>query len=115
MQIIHDLAEASLIGDPELRQHIGRVFASVSDCPEILGFILIVEAGDSIATLDTQLGFPILSTPREIVEEHAGYFEMVFVISDDGSGMEVFVPKEIDMPELLAVCIKHALPAESTP
>ncbi|MBP8285447.1 MAG: hypothetical protein KAX57_01265 [Rhodoferax sp.] len=48
MQIIRSPADA--ISDPELRQLIDRVFATVSDCPEILGFILLVEPGDTIAT-----------------------------------------------------------------
>jgi hypothetical protein len=84
MQIIRTLADASTILDIELQSLVERVFSSMSEFPEILGFILIVEAGDTIAMLDTQLGFPILSTRHEILEKHAGYFELVFVISDDG-------------------------------
>ena len=115
MQIIRTAADASTIADTELQILIDRVFTSVSDFPEILCFILIVEAGDSTAMLDAQLGFPILTTPCEILEEHSGYFEMVFVISDDGSGIEVLIPKTVDVPELLDVCVKHVLPADAMP
>ena len=111
MQIIRTQEDAFTITDPELRQLIARVYESVIEFPEILCFILIVEAGDSIATLDSQLGFPILTTPREILEEHAGYFEMLFVISDDGSGVEVFIPKTAGIaPDLLAMCAQFASP-----
>jgi hypothetical protein len=111
MQIIRNQEDASTITDPELRQLIARVYESVIEFPEILCFILIVEPGDSTVTLDDQLGFPILTTPREILEEHAGYFEMVFVISDDGSGIEVFVPKTAGIaPDLLAMCAQFATP-----
>lgn len=111
MQIIRTQQEASTITDPELRHLISHVYESVIEFPEILCFILIVEAGDSIATLDAQLGFSILTTPREILEEHARYFEMLFVISDDGSGIEVFVPKTTGIaPDLLAMCAQFASP-----
>lgn len=109
MQIIQTQEDASTIADPELHQLIARVHESVIEFPEILCFILIVEAGDSTATLDAQLGFPILTTPREILEEYDGYFEMLFVISDDGSGIEVFVPKATGIaPDLLAMCAQFA-------
>lgn len=111
MQIIRTQEDAFTITDPELRQLIARVYESVIEFPEILCFVLLVEAGDSIPTLDAQLGFPILTTPREILKEHVGYFEMLFVISDDGSGVEVFVPKTAGIaPDLLAMCAQFASP-----
>jgi hypothetical protein len=111
MQIIRTQADASTIADPELRQLIARVYESVIEFPEILCFVLLVEAGDTVATLDAQLGFPILNTPHEILEEHAGYFEMLFVISDDGSGIDVFVPNAAGIaPDLLAMCAQFATP-----
>ena len=115
MRIIRTLADVSTVLDSELQGLVGRVFASVSEFPEILCFILIVESGDSTAMLDAQLGFPILSTRHEILEEHAGYFELVFVISDDGSGIEVLIPKSIDLPELLTRCAMQVLPQQVTP
>ena len=115
MRIIRTLADASTILDSELQSLVGRVFDSVSEFPEILYFILIVESGDSTAMVDAQLGFPILSTRHEILEEHAGYFELVFVISDDGSGIEVLIPKSIDLPELLTRCAMQVLPQQVTP
>ncbi len=115
MRIIRTLADASTILDSELQDLVGRVFASVSEFPEILCSILIVEAGDSMAMLNAQLGFPILNTRHEILEEHAVYFELVFVISDDGSGIEVFIPKSIDLPELLTRCSTQVLPSAETP
>ena len=111
MQIIRTQEDASTIADRELRHLISRVFASVIEFPEILCFILIVEAGDSTAMLDAQLGYPILTTPREILEEHAGYFEMLFVISDDGSGIEVLIPKTAGIDaDLLVMCAQFARP-----
>lgn len=113
MQIIRDPTDA--IADTELRTLISRVFDTVSDCPEILAFILIVEPGDTLAMLDDQLGFPILGGRHEFIAEHAEWFELLFVTGQDGYGFEVFVPKAVDIPELLEVCRCHALPKEATP
>lgn len=113
MQIIR--TAAGHVHDPELQQLISQVFANVSDCPEILGFILVVEPGDTIASIDAVLRFSILANRHEFIQEHANCYELVYVLGQDGSGLEVFVPKNIDLPELLAMCMAHTLPAESMP
>ena len=132
MQIIRDLVAAYAITDLELRQLIEKTIHDLSEDepydPEELGYFVIVEPGDTLEMIDVQLGFSIMSnrysgdrfgssgfTPCfELVEEHAGYYEMVFVISDDGYGVEVFIPKtgEID-PELLAMCKQYAVPVKA--
>ncbi len=109
MQIIRDPATG--ISDPALGVLVDHVFATVADCPEILGFILIVEPGDTLPMLNTQLSFSILAGCHEFIQEHAGYFELLYVLGQDGYGIEVFVPKNADLPELLAMCVKEALPA----
>ncbi len=109
MQIIRPAAAAT--ADPELCQLITDTFARVADCPEILGYILLVEPGDTIASLDAQLGFPTLAGRHEFIVEHAGYFELVYVLGQDGCGFEVFVPTTlIDLPDLLAMCALYAIP-----
>ena len=131
MQIIRDPADTSAITDPVLRQLIEKTIRDLSEDdpydPDELGYFLIVEEGDTLEKIDAQLGFPILSNRYsgarfdepgfapsfELVEEHAGYFEMVFVISDDGYGVEVFVPKTVGIdPDLLAMCQRYAVPAQ---
>jgi hypothetical protein len=119
MQIIRSLGDAAAAAagavDPELRQLITDTFARVADCPEILGFVLVVEPGDTIASIDAILRFSILAGRHEFIVEHAGYFELVYVLGQDGYGIEVLVPKGIDLPDLLAMCIEHALPPETMP
>ncbi len=113
MQIIRTAAEP--VHDIELSHLIAQVFANVSDCPEILGFILVVEPGDTIANIDAILRFSILAGRHEFIQEYAHWFELVYVLGQDGYGLEVFVPKSIDQPELLAMCIEQALPPEPMP
>ena len=129
MQIIRDPADTASIADPALLALVQKTIAALSPDgpydPDVLGYFLIVQPGDTIAMLDAQLGFPILTNKWtdcrfdqpgytqhfEILEEHAGYFEIVFLLDDSGYGIEVIVPKAIDLPELLAMCNRFAVPA----
>lgn len=89
-----------------------------------LGYFLIVESGDTLEAISEQMGFPILCnritgipwdqtgfTPSfEFVEEFPACFDLVFIYSDDGFGVELFVPRAEGVePELLAMCQRYAL------
>lgn len=132
MQIISDPAETNLIADPELRHLIEKTIAALSPDgpydPDVLGYFLIVQPGDTLATINAQIGFDILAnkwtgirfdqpgyTPSfEVLEEHAGYWEVVFIVDDSGYGIELFIPKAASIdPDLLAMCAQHAVPATS--
>ena len=110
------------IANPELRHLITKTFREIND-PDVLGYCLIVEPGDSLEDLKQQMGFPILANrfsgiefgqpdfvpSFEILVEHAHCYEMVFIISDDGYGIEVFIPKDTGIhPDLLAMCLQYA-------
>ncbi len=130
MQVIRDPLEAANIADPELRTLVQKTIAALSEDypydPDVLGYFVIVQPGDSLATINAQIGFDILANrwtgirydqpgytqAFEVLDEHAGYFEMVFVLSDDGFGIEVFIPKVDGVdPELLSMCKRYAAPA----
>ena len=102
MQIIRDPADTALIADPELCALVQKTIAALSEDypydPDVLGYFLIVQPGDSLAMLNAQIGFDILANKWtgirfdqpgynqsfEILDEHAGYYEMVFLIDDSG-------------------------------
>lgn len=131
MQIIRNPADATTIADPELRQLIDTTIAALSEDgpydPDVLGYFLIVESGDILAIINGQLGFDILvnkwtgirfdqsgyTQSFEVLDEHAGYYEMVFVLGQDGYGIEVFIPKGIDLQDLLAMCVQFAMPVDT--
>jgi hypothetical protein len=131
MRIIRNPADATTIADPELRQLIDITIAALSEDgpydPDVLGYFLIVESGDSLASINGQLGFDILvnkwtgirfnqsgyTQSFEVLDEHAGYYEMVFVLGQDGYGIEVFIPKGIDLQDLLAMCVQFAMPVDT--
>lgn len=127
MQIIRHLAEVGSISDPELRTLIEKTIADLSQDgpydPDELGYFLIVQPGDRLDEISDQIGFPIMAnrwtgieyghagfTPSfELVEEHAGSYALVFITSDSGYGIEVFVPKAAGIDsDLLTMCQKYA-------
>lgn len=127
MQIIHTPADTASITNLELRTCIEKTISDLIEDYQydldVLGYFLIVESGDSLATLNAQLGFDILANrfsgiffdqpgytqSFEVLDEHANWFEMVFIVDDSGFGIEVFIPKTIDIPDLLAMCQKFAV------
>ena len=131
MIVLRDPAAAVRIPQPEIRTLAARRFEMLAQeepyDPEVMGYFVVVEPTDSASTLSQQLGSDVLTnrytgirfdqpdfTPSfEILEEHRTCFEIVFVISDDGFGVEVFVPKAegIDA-DLLAMCSMHSVPSQ---
>jgi hypothetical protein len=129
MQIIRNPAETANIADPDLRALIEKTMHDLSPDgpydPAVLGDILVLQLGDSLSTLSEKLGFDAVVniwtrirfgdagfTPSfELVDEHPGYFELIYVIGQDGWGFDVFIPKTIDLPELLEMCRRYATPA----
>lgn len=89
-----------------------------ADLSEIASF-LIVEAGDDLPEVETQLGFSLLTNPIderrygdsdftpfwEWIHASDGWFELVFVLTDDGFAHVVFVKDEAGVdPSLLSLC-----------
>ena len=118
MLILRDPALARRIEAPEIRRLVEQWFLDVSAEepyePDIHGFVIIVEPGDSVRDLEEESGCPIedASSPCfEVVEELDSCYEMVFVPGDGDFGVVVFIPKQegID-PDLLAMCAEYAIP-----
>ena len=92
------------ITDPELREliagHIDRLSEYDDYQLDKLIHIIVVEPTDCYAQLEPFIG----STP-EVIQEHSDWYELVYVISDDGFGVVVFVPKHQSTDaQLLAIC-----------
>lgn len=97
----------------------GEEFASTE-----LGYFLVVEIGDTLEALETQLGFSIVGnritgirydqpgfTPSfEFIEDMGYCYDMVIVLSDSGYGVEILVPNKLGGDvDLLAMCAKYAI------
>jgi hypothetical protein len=127
MLVISDPSSLSRVADPDVRALIERRMEEYGDDAGLATFV-VVEPGDPLDSLDSQLGFPVLSNrfdgrrhgdpgfapSFEVLEEHPGCYEMVFVLADYGDGVIVLVPKGdgID-PRLHALCAEYAVPSES--
>jgi hypothetical protein len=129
MRVIADRATAEALLDPALRSLIAQRIDSLAvegDDANALAVFIAIEPGDDLAAVDQQLGFPLLAnrwtglrfgepgfTPSfELAEDHGAWYELVYVLSDDGHGAEVFIAKAPGVdPQLLAMCAAHALPA----
>ena len=112
MLVLRDRAPIAQLQDSELRSLIEQRVVSLAefddyDLDQLVTF-LVVEPCDSLEAIDDQLGFQILAGTPELLEEHSRWYEIVFVLGDDGYGIEVFIPKHPDVdPLLLAMCSTH--------
>ncbi len=126
MIVVRNLQSTHQISNAAIRQLVqqrisdlgGEAFDAAA-----LGYFLVIEPGDTLEAIHAQVGFNILQnrftgihyndtgfTPSfEFVQEFASCYDMVFVISDDGFGVELFVPKEEGIEtDLLAMCRMYA-------
>lgn len=127
MIIVRDLSSIHHISNIAIRelvrQRIDDLGGDAFDT-NTLGYFLAVESGDTLEVLSAQMGFDPLRnrytgirydqagfTPSfEFVEEFSTCFDAVFILSDDGFGVEWFVPKAQGVdPDLLAMCRTFAV------
>lgn len=94
MQTLKDKASLAVFlestGDEELKRLITQ---RVADLCEYEGFELGELVHFYILESDLELELLRLNKPPEIIEEHSRWTEFVYVLSDDGFGLEVFVKK----------------------
>ena len=118
--VVHDHSNIDQISNIAIKDLIRKRIDSLNDLDAgDLCNMLVVEGSDTLESLSAQLTFNILCnrltgirfdqegfTPSfEFIEEFPSCFDMVFVLSDDGFGVELFVPKEKGInSELIAMC-----------
>ncbi len=126
MHVIRTETDLDALEDPELqaliRQRISETAEYVDHWSELV-FFVVVQPGDHFTDVDEALGFTVMAnrfdgipfgqagfTPSwEVLAEHPGWFELVYVLGDDGNGVTVFVSRTQGTPlELLAMCRSFA-------
>ncbi len=114
MLVLRDPEVAQGIVAPEIRELVEQWFLDV--CaeepyePDVHGYMIVVEAGDSVRDLEEESGCPIAYF--EVLEELDTCYEMVFVPGDGDFGIVIIIPKLAGIdPDLLAVCAEYAVPA----
>ena len=118
------------IDDPVLRRLVGERFGQVCDGetydPDVHGEMIVAEPGDTLESLERGSGVPIATNPFdeirypdpdfvpvcEYLEDHSHCYEMMFLFSDDGAGVNFFIPKSSGIDaDLLTFCAKFSVPA----
>jgi len=78
------------------------------DLAELL-HILVIEPSDALTDVDAELGFSLADRPWDVLESHPDWYELTLVLSDDGFGVVLYVPKRPDTDaDLLGLCASHA-------
>jgi hypothetical protein len=90
---------------------------------EMFDSAIIIEAGDSLSDIEQEIGFFVMTNlfddvrypdPDfvpcfEVLEDHGGCYEMVFIFGDGDDAIEIFIPKHGVDDELLAMCSQYAV------
>jgi len=76
--------------------------------------ILVIEPSDALTDVDAELGFSLSDRPWDVVESHPGWYEITVVVSDDGFGWVIYVPKHANtdaaLLERCASYFKESMP-----
>lgn len=129
MLILRDPAAVSGVADPAIARLLALRFDQLSEAepydPNVNGFFIVVEPGDTVAALeavsgcwisqglfsDERYGEADFSPCFEFLEEHPFCWEMVFILNDGGYGVLFAIPKTGIDDELLRFCREYAVPA----
>ena len=112
------------ITDPDILKLVKLRHSQLGD--EMFVSVIIIETGDSLSDIENEIGFCILTNlfddvrfpdPDfapcfEVLEDHSGCYEMLFLFSDGDDAMEIFIPKTGVDNDLLAMCSQFAVVLE---
>ncbi len=129
MIILKGPALASSIADPDIRglaqQRFVQICAGEPYDYDTHGYMIVVEAGDTVDALeketscailsdmfdDVRFGDPDFSPSFEVLEEHHECYEMLFITNDEGFGITLWISKKEEIAaDLLALCSAYATP-----
>ena len=119
MQVLRSTDSLHHLG-PETRSLIQQRIGELGEDADLATFV-VVDPTDTADSLEATLGFGIVTfhgtrfgepgftSTADVVEEHPSFYELVFVLQDDGAGTVLIVPKlETVDAELLAFCAAYA-------
>jgi hypothetical protein len=125
MHVITDAASLARALDQPLPPGLAQLLRARAELID-LTTLVVVEAGDTIDAIEAAAGVPVATNivdgsrwadpdfepSFEWAEDHGGVFELLFVLTDDGGGVALFVPDQQGVdPTLLAIARRYAEPA----
>jgi hypothetical protein len=124
MLILKSPSSFDSITDPDILKLVKLRHSQLGD--EMFGSMIIIEAGDSLSDIEKEIGFSILTNlfddisypdpdfvpSCEALEDHGGFYEMLFILSDGDDAVEIFILKTGVDNDLLAMCSQFAVVLE---
>ena len=124
MLILKSPSPFDSITDPGIHKLVKLRHDQLGD--EMFGSVIIVEAEDGVSDIEKEIGFFILTNlfddvrypdPDyvpcfEVLEDHGGCYEMLFILSDGDEAIVIFIPKVGVDPLLLSMCSQFAVVLE---
>ena len=121
MLILKSPSSFDSITDPDILSLVKLRHDQLGD--EMFDSAIIVEAGDSISDIEEEIGFFVMTNlfdgvrypdPDfvpcfEVLQDHGGCYEMLFILSDGDDEIEIFIPKTGIDNELLAMCAQYSV------
>jgi len=118
---IHNRSQLNIIIDLEILKLITLRLTQLD--PNLPTPMIIMEQGDTISDIEKEIGFSILTNlfddsrypdPDfvpcfEALEDHGGFYEMVFIFGDGDDAIEIFIPKHGVDNDLLSMCSQFAV------
>ncbi len=98
---------------PELSESLERRITELSEYEgyelhELVNLV-VAEPGDTVEQLSAVLGIDVEHRQPDLAESHPGWYELTYVVSDDGFGFVVYIPSRRDLDaRVLALCATHA-------
>ena len=97
---------------PELLQLIEAHLKALADFDDVplgeLAHFFILDQDDSTDALDLTLGRNLTDIPIETCLSHSEWFELVIIVSDDGFGYVVYIPRNIADQSLREFCVSRS-------
>ena len=113
---IQNPSQLKTISDPDILKLVTLRLAQLES--NIPSPMIIVQTGDSLSSIEKEIGFPILTNlfddisypdpdfvpSCEALEDHGGCYEMLFIFCDGEEAVEIFIPKNGVDASLLSMC-----------
>jgi hypothetical protein len=110
MIILRDPQQLSQVAQPDIQAFLRQRFRDLGDSDEH-GFFILVEPNDNMAALEAETGYSFLNADFEYDADHGRFFEMTFIITDNGFGLIVIIPNAENIDSrLLELCAEYAEP-----
>lgn len=83
--------------DPPLREALEHHEATWQEFGDDLGLMIVIaEAGDALPALESACGHTLVADdsfafPVETITELSGWWEVIWIMSDDGSGLVLYI------------------------